>query len=584
MISNDPTTRLAFSMHENQGVYAVLIGSGLSRSARIPTGWEITVELIRRAGLAAGVPEQEDWAKWYLDTTGKEPNYSSLLEDLAQTQAERRAIIQGFLEPTEQEVEEGVKIPTPAHKAIAEMVRSGHIRVIITTNFDRLMENALRDVGMEPTVVSSLDGLSGAEPITHSKCYILKIHGDYKDARILNTEGELGSYAPEIDSQLDRILDEFGLIIAGWSGEWDDALRAAFLRAPNRRYPTFWLSRGKLGDRAQQLVTHRKAVTVGITGADSFFEALQLKLHTLVESNQRNPASVDLLVAMAKRFVAKPEFRIQLDDLISAEHSRLREVVSSSVSNQHAEVRDLAKWRKNYELAALPLSHLAAVIGRWGDVTAEAIIITTLREMITDAAKPPDGAFWAVWQKMKFYPTFLVFTAYSIGLARSKKLISLQHAFNQTVLFDERLSYPMGEYFNPSYFEASIGRAAWDDPEGQKRENPLGNHVAEHLLPMWSPSFAGTNNSALLYARHEFYASLFFYSKRTSEEGLRNIPNGRSSQLVLGRLKYDLDSKRVIEHELESAEYKADIVSAELAPSAQFLDLFCECLKKTSWF
>jgi hypothetical protein len=63
IIANDPTTRLAFSMHENQGVYAVLIGSGLSRSARIPTDWEITVELIRRAGLAAGVSEQEDWAQ-----------------------------------------------------------------------------------------------------------------------------------------------------------------------------------------------------------------------------------------------------------------------------------------------------------------------------------------------------------------------------------------------------------------------------------------------------------------------------------------------------------------------------------------
>ena len=44
LISN-PLTQLAFSVYENKGVYAVLLGSGLSRSAEIPTGWEITLDL-----------------------------------------------------------------------------------------------------------------------------------------------------------------------------------------------------------------------------------------------------------------------------------------------------------------------------------------------------------------------------------------------------------------------------------------------------------------------------------------------------------------------------------------------------------
>jgi hypothetical protein len=46
IISTDPTTQLAFSMFENTGVYAELLGSGVSRSAGIPTGWEITLELV----------------------------------------------------------------------------------------------------------------------------------------------------------------------------------------------------------------------------------------------------------------------------------------------------------------------------------------------------------------------------------------------------------------------------------------------------------------------------------------------------------------------------------------------------------
>src|SRR4051812_17947920 len=42
----DPLVSLAFAMHSAKGVYAVLLGSGVSRSARIPTGWEVVLDLI----------------------------------------------------------------------------------------------------------------------------------------------------------------------------------------------------------------------------------------------------------------------------------------------------------------------------------------------------------------------------------------------------------------------------------------------------------------------------------------------------------------------------------------------------------
>ncbi|BDO05164.1 hypothetical protein KAM622c_47510 [Klebsiella quasipneumoniae subsp. quasipneumoniae] len=63
LLKNDPLTQLAFSIHENKGVFAILLGSGLSRSAEIPTGWEITIDLVRRVALAQGEEEQSDWAE-----------------------------------------------------------------------------------------------------------------------------------------------------------------------------------------------------------------------------------------------------------------------------------------------------------------------------------------------------------------------------------------------------------------------------------------------------------------------------------------------------------------------------------------
>lgn len=93
---SDSTAQIAFSMFENKGVYAVLLGSGVSRSAGIPTSWEITMELVKRWGIASGTGEQEDWLAWYVGQTGEQPNYSTLLERLATTQTERRAIFKAF--------------------------------------------------------------------------------------------------------------------------------------------------------------------------------------------------------------------------------------------------------------------------------------------------------------------------------------------------------------------------------------------------------------------------------------------------------------------------------------------------------
>ena len=264
LLQGDTLTQISFSVFENKGVFAVLLGSGLSRSAEIPTGWEITLDLVRRVATAQGVADQADWAKWYTATTGKEPNYSDLLEEIASTPDERRSILHSYIEPTDEEREQGKKVPTPAHHAIAALVRAGFIRVIITTNFDRLMENALREKGIEPTLVASEDALKGAEPLTHSQCYLVKLHGDYKDARILNTDSELSAYPSSYDQLLDRIFDEHGLVVCGWSGEWDHALKSAFLRAPNRRYPVYWALRGEAGEGAQALIRHRAAKQVAI--------------------------------------------------------------------------------------------------------------------------------------------------------------------------------------------------------------------------------------------------------------------------------------------------------------------------------
>ena len=103
----DPITSLAFSVHENKGVYALLLGSGVSRAAFVPTGWEITLDLIRRVAVAENVGDQPDWAKWYQEKNGSEPSYSELLDSLSSTPDERRAILHSYIEPTPEDGDQG---------------------------------------------------------------------------------------------------------------------------------------------------------------------------------------------------------------------------------------------------------------------------------------------------------------------------------------------------------------------------------------------------------------------------------------------------------------------------------------------
>src|SRR6185312_11405654 len=153
----EPSIALAFALDSSPGAYALLVGSGLSRSARIPTGWEVVVDLIEQVATLKDEDTGGDPAAWYRQAYGSDPDYAVLLEALAAAPAERQQLLRGYFEPTEEEAEQGLKVPTPAHHAIARLVAAGVIRVIVTTNFDHLLERALVEAGVTPTVIASPD-------------------------------------------------------------------------------------------------------------------------------------------------------------------------------------------------------------------------------------------------------------------------------------------------------------------------------------------------------------------------------------------------------------------------------------------
>jgi hypothetical protein len=506
----EPIHSLAFSMQANRGVYAVLFGSGLSRSARIPTGWEITLDLVRRLAAVGGDECGVDPSAWYRDKFNKEPDYSELLDALTKTPAERQQLLRQYWEPTAQEKEEGAKQPTPAHRAIADLVAKGFVRVIVTTNFDRLMELALLDVGVTPTVLSSSDHVHGAMPLIHTQCCVFKVHGDYLDTRIRNTPEELSGYPAEFDTLLDRIFDEFGLIVCGWSADWDEALRRAIFRAPSRRFATYWAVRGEPGDAARQLIEHRGAQVVSITDADSFFSTLHRQVEALEEFARPHPLSTAAAVAALKRYMSEPRYRIQHADLVEGEVEHvLSEIGSDKFPVQGGPPPDAAQFNhrvKAYEAAMTTLVAMAVEAGRWANDDHQDVWVRALQKLATGRAQ---GGGYTLWAALERFPATLLLFALGVPALESARYSFVQRLLSAPVVREYQKTKQTVHLLPPKCLFGKDGSAKL--LEGRENDyTPLSDWLHERLASQLERRFSSAKAYELAFDRFEIMLALAY--------------------------------------------------------------------------
>ena len=506
----DPVHSLAFSIQANRGVYAVLVGSGVSRAAKIPTGWEITLDLIRKLAKLHGETSDPDPEQWYREKFKSDADYSTLLDELAKTSAERQQLLRTYFEPNDQEREEGEKEPTAAHRAIAALAAQGFIKVIITTNFDRLVETALTDAGVVPTVLSSPDQVQGALPLIHTQCCVFKVHGDYLDTRIKNTPDELDQYRPEFDKLLERIFDEFGLIVCGWSAEWDGALRSALFRASSRRFTTYWAVRGEPSDKAQQLISHRGAQVIPIEDADDFFQTVQQQVESIEEFSRPHPLSTEAAVASLKRYIPDSRYRIQLSDLIDTTVEQVVEVTSGEAfsveSDPEPTTESVTARVRGYEAACSTLLALAMTGGYWAEEEHYPVWQRALERL---GSTPLSGSS-NFWPELQRYPATLLLYALGLGAVEAGRLRFLGRMLGTTIHRARQKDIPAVQVLPPSCFsEAGRRMRILEGMDRHDRpEVPLNEWMHSTLRPYAERIIRDNNRYTLVFDKLEILIAL----------------------------------------------------------------------------
>ena len=518
----DERMSMTFSVRNNPGRYALLLGSGVSTEAEIPTGWAVVNELVERVAAAEGtsIDENTDPTDWYEETYDEPATYENLIEGLAKTQTERRKLLEEFFEPSEAETERGEKQPTEAHESIAWLVDNGYIDVILTTNFDQLIEKALRDQGVNPVVISGPETARGAEPLQHQDAVIVKVNGDYKETNVKNLSSELESYSDPMQQIINRVFHEYGLIVCGWSGEYDTCLRESLQECETHRYSTYWTYYSDLGDAAQELVATRDAFTIHHDGATSLFTDLRDRVQALADAEDGEPLTTPIARERVKRYLPREEHKIDLADLIRKTAQRTRENVFDEdclplYGEQLADdftAED--RFREYGELTTTIITELMTC-AYWGGET-----VNTGEKAVSDAlstlapSQSPDGGSNDHLRDIQRYPATLALYGVGHAGAAADNWSLVTFLLTQPI----EVSHPRGrqpvekspvEALHPRYLTHGWGRGL--DREGA--EESLRSSLKETLRDPALEFFTSESAYERAFKRFEVILDLLWYAE-----------------------------------------------------------------------
>jgi len=166
------------------------------------------------ASLAAGIGAMTD-----LFAFVKRDNFESFVEYIDPlTAAERYRLLARFLQSRKPDE------PTPGYKALAKLCEQAYFDIILTTNLDPLLDDALtrqrlwrKDYMLLVNGVIRSDRLGTLLSAQSPRLKIVKLHGDLFQRFMAWTPGEMDTYLEDIIPDLEPVLKGRDLLVVGYS-------------------------------------------------------------------------------------------------------------------------------------------------------------------------------------------------------------------------------------------------------------------------------------------------------------------------------------------------------------------------------
>lgn len=276
-------------IEDNDAKFCFFLGAGCSVSSGVPTAGTLvdSVWLPKLKELETGDQENfSEWSKRRFPEYKKENAaqfYGEIIENLFPTPKERQREIERLV---------AKKDPGFGYAVLAQLMAEKcgeHCNIILTTNFDDMVADALYLYTNKKPIVIFHESLAGFVKISDTRPLVIKLHGDSKLSPH-NTKTETKELDEKVKKVIKNLLSETGLIFIGYGGS-DKSIINILKEVPDDegsfQWGIYWVRQSIPNNEMGEFLKNRNAVWVNHKDFDELMLLIKEEFGLKPPSNER---------------------------------------------------------------------------------------------------------------------------------------------------------------------------------------------------------------------------------------------------------------------------------------------------------
>lgn len=266
-------------IHENSHDrrFCFILGAGASRSSGIPTGATLADQWLKEIKERLG-EEDENYTSWLsdknIDVTSPALHYSDIFDKRYSYDVQSGYDYINKIMANAR--------PEFGYAVLAQLLSNFHHNIIITTNFDNLIEEALYTYTDKRPLVCGHESLASFAKKSLNRPLLVKIHRDRFFDPINSKQGTSTLHSNWVNA-LNNIFRDCIPVFMGYGG--NDGSLMTYLEDLQLNDNFFWCEVSEPNERVKKLITKHNGKLVKIEGFDEFMFHMQdlLKLELMDE-------------------------------------------------------------------------------------------------------------------------------------------------------------------------------------------------------------------------------------------------------------------------------------------------------------